>query len=128
MKRNHYLILGGIALIGGYLWYRHEKSEKARKALVKTTTPLSSNMSGEYYESLRNIPEQYISDRDAIKSMSNVSGTSCTCDNGFTGYCQSGDCSKCCASYNDKKRPTETRTYTFMKQSQRPSRAYGSAY
>lgn len=105
MKRNHYLILGGIALIGGYLWYKkREKSEIAKKALATITTPL------------------------ALAEASNVSGTSCTCDNGFTGYCQSGDCSKCCASYNDKKRPTETRTYTFMKQSQRPNRAYGSAY
>ena len=30
MKRNHYLILGGIALIGGYLWYKNNKDKKAK--------------------------------------------------------------------------------------------------
>jgi hypothetical protein len=94
MKRNHYLILGGIALIGGYLWYKNDKDKKAKKALSTSTTPLAAGES------------------------SNFQGATCTCDNGFTGFCKSGDCSKCCGSYNEKKRPTETRTYNFMRQQQ----------
>jgi hypothetical protein len=46
-----------------------------------------------------------------IESMSNASGTMCRCDNGFTGRCASGDCNKCCGSYN-KQRP-EQRRYKF---------------
>ena len=105
MKRNHYLILGGIALIGGYLWYKkREKAEIAKKALNTSVAPPMKE--GE---------------------VSNIQGTTCKCDNGFEGYCQSGDCSKCCGSYNDKKRPTETRTYTFMRKGQQPTRDYRSA-
>jgi succinyl-CoA synthetase beta subunit len=51
MKRNHYLILGGIALIGGYLWYKNDKDKKARKALATSLTPITqgeaSNFVGE---------------------------------------------------------------------------------
>ena len=36
MNKKHYLILGAIALVGGYLWYKHDKKEKARKALEST--------------------------------------------------------------------------------------------
>jgi hypothetical protein len=107
MKRNHYLILGGIALIGGYLWYKKNKENKAKKsisALATTTAP--------------------IKDGEA----SNASGSTCKCDNGFTGWCQSGDCSKCCGSYNEKKRPIETRTYNFMRQQQQARKQYASNY
>ena len=106
MKRNHYLILGGIALIGGYLWYKKNKEERDRKAssLVSETTPLASMDS------------------------SNASGATCTCDNGFTGYCQSGDCGSCCGTYNKKKRPTETRTYNFMRTQKQARKEYGSNY
>jgi hypothetical protein len=91
MKRNHYLILGGIALIGGYLWYqKRDKAEKARKASLSTlATNVAPMTEGE---------------------ASNIGGT-CTCGNGFTGYC-AGDCRKCCKGM-DKKRPTETRTFNF---------------
>jgi hypothetical protein len=34
------------------------------------------------------------------EGMSNATGTMCRCDNGFTGRCESGDCNKCCGSYN----------------------------
>jgi hypothetical protein len=37
------------------------------------------------------------------EAMSNASGTMCRCDNGFTGRCESGDCNKCCGSYNRRK-------------------------
>ena len=88
MKRNHYLILGGIILIGGYLWYKNDKDKKARKAsLAKTLTPMAEN------------------------EASNIGGT-CTCGNGFTGYC-AGDCRKCCKGMDAPKRPTETRHYKF---------------
>lgn len=90
MKRNHYLILGGVALLAGYLWYKNDKDKKNRKLSLSKISP--SMTEGE---------------------ASNFQGSSCTCDNGFTGWCRSGDCSKCCASYNDKKRPTETRRYKF---------------
>jgi hypothetical protein len=94
MKRNHYLILGGIALIGGYLWYqKRDKAEKARKASLSTlATKLAPMTEGEG---------------------SNFSGARCTCDNGFTSWCAHGDCNKCCGSFNRKKRPTETRTFNF---------------
>lgn len=96
MKTNHYLILAGIALIGGYVWYKkHEKAEIAKKALAKSLTPTTT------------------ATPMAEGEASNFQGSSCKCDNGFTGWCQSGDCSKCCGSYNRKKRPTETRTYNF---------------
>lgn len=103
MKRNHYLILGGIVLIGGYMLYkRREKSEMARKAVAMDKTPLKSG------------------------EVSNIGGT-CTCGNGFTGYC-AGDCRKCCTGMDTPKRPTETRTFKFMKQEKRPNLAYGSQY
>ncbi len=90
MKRNHYLILGGIALIGGYLWYKNDQDKKARKASLSTlATNVAPMTEGE---------------------ASNIGGT-CTCGNGFTGYC-AGDCRKCCKGM-DKKRPTETRTFNF---------------
>jgi hypothetical protein len=90
MKRNHYLILGGIALIGGYLWYKNDKDKKARKAI--TTTAVSSEPMKE-------------------GEASNIGGT-CTCGNGFTGYC-AGDCRKCCRGMDAPKRPTETRVFKF---------------
>lgn len=62
----------------------------------------TSNITGEYAESLKNLPEY---------NMSNASGTMCRCDNGFTGRCESGDCSKCCGTYN--KRKPEQRHYKF---------------
>ena len=52
MKKEH-LIIGAIAIVGGYLAYKHFKKE------AKT----------------------------------------CTCKNGFTGTCYSGDCSACCGKY-----------------------------
>ena len=69
-----------------------------------------SNASGDYYESLRNIPEEYVSDRNS-EIMSNATGTMCKCDNGFTGRCESGDCNKCCGTYN-KRKPEQMR-YKF---------------
>lgn len=90
MKKNHYLILGGIILIGGYLWYKNDKDKKARKALTTTAVTSEPMKEGE---------------------ASNIGGT-CTCDNGFTGYC-AGDCNRCCGRMNKKKRPTETRTFNF---------------
>jgi len=104
MKRNHYLILGGIALIGGYLWYKNNKDKKARK-LASAIAPIKPMAEGE---------------------ASNIEGTTCKCDNGFVGYCKSGDCASCCGEYN-KKRPTETRTYTFLRKGQQPTRDYRSA-
>ena len=94
MKRNHYLILGGIALIGGYLWYqKRQKAEKTKKALAASiAASLAPMKTGE---------------------ASNFVGARCTCDNGFTSWCAHGDCNKCCGSYNKKKRPTETRTFKF---------------
>ena len=93
MKRNHYLILGGIALIGGYLWYKKTKDDKAKKALAASIAmSLAPMKTGE---------------------ASNFVGARCTCDNGFTSWCAHGDCNKCCGSYNKKKRPTETRTFNF---------------
>ena len=97
MKRNHYLILGGIALIGGYLWYKNDKDKKARKAsLAKALTPM---VEGE---------------------ASNIGGT-CTCGNGFTGYC-AGDCRKCCKGMDTPRKPAQYRAQT------QPTRAYSSNY
>lgn len=90
MKKNHYLILGGIILIGGYLWYKNDKDKKARKASLATKLVPMAEGEG-----------------------SNFSGARCTCDNGFTSWCAHGDCNKCCGSFNRKKRPTETRTFNF---------------
>jgi hypothetical protein len=91
MKRNHYLILGGIALVAGYLWYKNDKKakeNKAKKVLAMTTNPIAEG------------------------EASNFQGSRCACDNGFVGWCQSGDCGKCCGSFNRKKY-NETRTYNF---------------
>lgn len=91
MKRNHYLILGGVALLAGYLWYRKDKKnkeDKAKNASLKVAPPMSAN------------------------EASNASGANCRCDNGFVGYCRSGNCAQCCGGYNRKKY-TETRRYTF---------------
>jgi hypothetical protein len=80
MKTNHYLILGGIALVAGYLWYKNrEKNENDRKAL-ETVKPT-----------------------ETTEEASNFIGTACRCDNGRTGFCQSGDCSRCCGKFGYKK-------------------------
>jgi hypothetical protein len=84
MKTNHYLILGGVALVAAYLWYRHEKSatdkaEDKKEKLAKDTTPV------------------------VAEETSNFQGTACRCDNGRTGFCQSGDCSRCCGQFGYKK-------------------------
>lgn len=42
MEKKHYLILGALALVGGYMWYRHDKKEKAKKALA--ATPVATKM------------------------------------------------------------------------------------
>jgi hypothetical protein len=99
MTTNQKVLAGlGLAAVA-YLGYRYSK---------KGSIFGKSNMSGDYYESLRNLPEQYVSDREA---MSNATGTMCRCDNGFTGRCESGDCDKCCGSYNKQK--PEQRRYKF---------------
>lgn len=93
MKRNHYLILGGIALVAGYLWYKNDKKRKEDKAKGLTSVaPVS-------------------------EETSNASGTICTCDNGFRGYCQTGDCNSCCGSYNKQKQrySTDIRAYQQAK-------------
>ena len=96
-------VLAGLGLAAAvYVAYRDSK---------KGSIFGKSNMSGEYYESLRNIPEEYVSDRGAVDAMSNATGTMCRCDNGFVGRCESGDCSKCCGSYNKPKQ--EQRRYKF---------------
>lgn len=96
-------VLAGLGLAAAaYLSYRYYK---------KGSIFGKSNMSGEYYESLRNLPEQYVSDRDAVDTMSNATGTMCKCDNGFVGRCESGDCNKCCGTYNKQK--PEQRRYKF---------------
>lgn len=98
MTTNQKVLAGlGLAVVA-YLGYKHYKKNGS----------LFSNADGEYYESLRNLPEQYVSDKEA---MSNASGTMCRCDNGFTGRCESGDCSKCCGTYN--KRKPERTIYRF---------------
>ena len=96
-------VLAGLGLAAAvYVAYRYSK---------KGSIFGKSNMSGEYYESLRNIPQEYVSDREAVEGMSNATGTMCRCDNGFVGRCESGDCSKCCGSYNKPKQ--EQRRYKF---------------
>jgi hypothetical protein len=100
MKRNHYLILGGVALIAGYLWYKNDKDKKARKAsLSMSTTPLKA------------------------EEVSNIGGT-CTCGNGFTGYC-AGDCRKCCKGMDTPRKPAQYRT---QGQGQKYTSAYSSNY
>ena len=107
MKRNHYLILGGIALVAGYLWYKKDKENKAKKALMLAPATASNSTMTE-------------------GEASNIEGTTCRCDNGFTGYCQSGDCSKCCGSYN-KQPYKETRHYTFLKKQQQAKPNYATS-
>lgn len=34
------------------------------------------------------------------ETTSNASGTMCTCADGFSGICKSGDCERCCGSRN----------------------------
>jgi hypothetical protein len=45
------------------------------------------------------------------EAMSNATGTMCKCDNGFVGRCESGDCNKCCGSYNKPRQ--EQKRYKF---------------
>lgn len=79
MKTNHYLILGGIALVAGYLWYKNrEKNENDRKAL-ETVKPM---VEGE---------------------ASNFQGVACRCDDGTTGFCKTGNCARCCGTLGYKK-------------------------
>ena len=100
MKRNHYLILGGIALIGGYLWYKKTKDAKTKKALAASVAmSLAPMKTGE---------------------ASNLTGGTCTCPNGFTGYC-AGDCKKCCKGMDAKK------LAQYRTQGQ-PTRAYSRDY
>ena len=51
---------------------------------------------------------------------SNIGGT-CTCGNGFTGYC-AGDCRKCCKGMDTPRKPAQYRAQT------QPTRAYSSNY
>lgn len=37
------------------------------------------------------------------EDMSNATGSQCVCANGVSGYCASGDCAKCCASFGVKR-------------------------
>jgi hypothetical protein len=110
MKRNHYLILGGIALIGGYLWYKNDKDKKARKASLASLTPTATSATP-------------MTEGEA----SNFEGARCTCDNGFTSWCAHGDCNKCCGSFN-KPKYKETRHYTFMKKERDASNPYSTSY
>lgn len=66
MKTKHWLILGGVAL-AGFLAYKHF----SKPAMKMMDADDSSNASGNM-------------------------GTNCKCKNGFTGYCASGNCAKCC--------------------------------
>jgi hypothetical protein len=36
MNKKTWLMLGAVALVGGYMWYRYDKKEKAKKALAST--------------------------------------------------------------------------------------------
>ena len=79
MKDKNLMIIGGIALaIGGYMWYKKNKSVETPKV-------------GE--EPMSNFTDEY----------SYAKGTSCKCANGVTGYCGSGDCTKCCGEYGVDK-------------------------
>ena len=79
MKNKNLMIIGGIALaIGAYMWYKKNK-------LVETP------ILGE--EPMSNFIDEY----------SYAEGTSCKCANGVTGYCGSGDCTKCCGEYGVDK-------------------------
>lgn len=102
MTTNQKVLAGlGLAAVA-YLGYRYSKNGSIFG---------KSNMSGKYYESLRNLPEQYVSDRGDVDAMSNATGTMCRCDNGFVGRCESGDCNKCCGSYNKPRQ--EQKRYKF---------------
>jgi hypothetical protein len=104
MTTNQKVLAGfGIAVVA-YLAYRHysKGSIFGKDSDDTKVTPETSNITGEYAESLKNLPEY---------NMSNASGTMCRCDNGFTGRCESGDCSKCCGTYNKQKQ--EQRRYKF---------------
>ena len=83
MKKE--FIIGGLALgVVAYLAYKHYK---------KTATAPKSSTLGQ--------PVTY----------SSANGTNCKCDNGSTGFCKSGDCSKCCGSYNEKQ--VQRKVYRF---------------
>jgi hypothetical protein len=100
-------ILGAIGLgVVAYLAYKNYKKGWTMFGKdaedTKVDAESTSNITGEYAESLKNLPEY---------AFSNAAGTMCKCDNGFTGRCESGDCSKCCGTYN--KRKPEQRRYKF---------------
>jgi len=83
MKNKNLMIIGGIALaIGGYMWYKKHK-ETETTGVVEGAGEGTSNFTDEYNYA--------------------KGGTSCKCANGITGYCGSGDCSKCCGEYGVDK-------------------------
>lgn len=82
MKTNHYLILAGVALVGGYLWYRHKKQSKDMK--LKTVAPVTSA-------------------EPTTEESSNFVGAYCRCKNGVSGYCKNGNCEQCCGDYGYKR-------------------------
>lgn len=77
MKKEH-LILGAIAIVGGYFAYKHFKKEEKVELPKETEEAETSNFSG------RGIPK---------------TAKTCTCKNGLTATCYSGDCTACCGKY-----------------------------
>jgi len=98
MNNKNLMIVGGVLAVVGIAYYMHTKKKKAT-SLKLALAPLTDGI------------------------MYNASGSKCQCGGGVSGYCASGDCSKCCGSYGEIERPSSrfSANSRMMRQSNRMS-------
>ena len=99
MNNKNLMIVGGVLAVVGIAYYMHTKKKKAT-SLKLASAPLTDG------------------------NMSNAVGGSCQCGKGVSGYCASGDCSKCCGSYGEREERPSSRfsaNSRMMRQSNRMS-------
>jgi hypothetical protein len=120
MKNKGVLILGAIAIVGGYFYFQKKKQEEQEaESEAEEGSEEMSEFGGRRrrrkYDKAKIKVQSYCRRHPespqcgGIKTSERKSGTSCQCANGMIGHCASGDCRKCCGDYGVKNKVRERR-------------------
>ncbi len=117
MKNKGVLILGAIAIVGGYFYFQKKKQEE-QEGKVEEGSEEMSEFGGRRrrrkYDKAEIKMKSYCRRHPespqcgGIKISEKKSGKSCQCANGVVGHCASGDCRECCGSYGVERKVRQT--------------------
>ena len=117
MKNKGVLILGAIAIVGGYFYFQKKKQEEQESEVEEGSEEMSEfggRRRRRKYDKKKIKIESYCRRHPESPQCKGISvserktGTSCRCANGMIGHCASGDCNKCCGDYGVERKVRQT--------------------